>query len=288
MFSALDPQVSFAPLGSMTRLRSLDIRGRRCIMHVALRLSDSQVDELRAMHRLQKVSPPETTADSLRPLLRQPHDLQWQDISTLEQAVLYDDTAALLLQLPSLTKLYCRAECRRFDWLSGLPNLTDVHLTINQAGPAGRTQSLIAGLQCCTNMKALAIALHSCHSGDLDLTAAHLSDLPKPRLPQLRELEFLGLHIDSLSFLAQPPLTLQLSTLELLHCHQLPLAELRRVHALRGLKKLVLYHSFRKLLDEYGQSLYEPRSPSLLLPQLEKFIYFEPEDHIDVDSDDDD
>ena len=66
-----------------------------------------------------------------------------------------------------------------------------------------------------------------------------LTDL-LPRLPRLRELRLSFLHIYSLAFLAQPPLTSQLADLRLWSCEGLPPAELRHIHALLGLEKLEL------------------------------------------------
>ena len=105
------------------------------------------------------------------------------------------------------------------------------------------------------------------------LTAAHLADL-LPRLPRLRQLHLHRLSIDSLAFLSHPPLTDLLVALGLEDCAQLPLDELRHVHALRGLKTLRLCSSFTAPLDEHSQSLLTP--PSLLLPQLELFQYAAP------------
>jgi len=131
--------------------------------------------------------------------------------------------------------------------------------------PAGRADSLVAGLQCCTNIEIL--SLTNC----ADLTAAQLADL-LPRLPRLRELSLHRLSIDSLSFLAQPPLTSQLVQLWIFGCSQLPLAELRRVQSLRGLRKLRVGRSFTEPLDDQTQSLYRP--PSAVMPLLEEFLYW--------------
>ena len=111
------------------------------------------MDELRALPRLQKVFV-ETSTPLLRRLLRPPHDLQWQKISL--PSPLDGETAALLPQLPSLTKLGRRTTCLQFDWMRCLPSLTDVRLPFADAeDPAGCTESLVAGLQCCTNIEFL-------------------------------------------------------------------------------------------------------------------------------------
>ena len=95
-----------------------------------------------------------------------------------------------------------------------------------------------------------------------------------PRLPRLRELKLHILSIDSLSFLARLPMASQLSRLQLQHCHWLPVAELRHVHGLRGLKQLTLCQSFAAPLDEDSRSQLTP--PSAVLPLLAEFNYLGP------------
>jgi hypothetical protein len=258
-----DPQISFAPLAALPQLRIL-----RIYWSADGSLSDAHLDELRAMPRLHRLTVSKMNPETLRRLLRQPHDLQWKDISLPK--LLDDDTAALLPQLPSLTKIDVTVSCELFGWLRGLPNLARVDLTFAQpVGAEGRVPSLISGLGSGSNIEFLSLI------GCADLTAAQLAEL-LPRLPRLRELMLAGLPIDSLSFLAQPPLTDQLSELSLDRCHDLPLIELHHVHRLRGLKQLALWGSFTESMDGFCQSLYEP--PSLLLPRLEKFQYLSPSD----------
>ena len=52
---------------------------------------------------------------------------------------------------------------------------------------------------------------------------------------------------------------------------QLPLIELRHVHALRNLQSLNLDWSFLESMDSYSRSLFTP--PSVILPQLRSFDY---------------
>ena len=255
----LDSHLSFAPLAALPQLRSLDVRWSDDGS-----LSDAQADELRTMPRLHHLSLSFMTTDTLYRLLRQPHDLQWQQLPLLRP--LDDEAAALLPQLPSLTKIGAVVGCERFDWLRGLPNLTEVSLYL-RVHDAGRCASLVDGLRGCTNIEILKLV--DCP----DLTAAQLSDL-LPRLPRLQSLSFNYLDIDSLAFLAQPPMTDQLSSLTLWGCSDLPLSELHHLHALRGLKTLHLVASFTEWMDDHSQSLYKP--PSLLLPRLEEFCYVEP------------
>jgi len=246
-------QVSFAPLAASQQLRGLFIpRAER---------SDAQIDQLRALPHLQELNVRMSTP-LLRRLLRQPHDLRWQQISLPFR--LDDETATLLPQLPSLTRIDGRSTCDRFDWLRGLPSLTDVHLSFDRPM---RAAALVAGLQSCAQLRLLSL------SGCRELTAAQLTDL-LPRLPRLRELRLSFLPIDSLAFLAQPPLTSQLADLYLWSCEGLPPGELRHVHALLGLEKLELCLSFTVPLGAHDCALLTP--PSILLPQLKEFVYQAP------------
>ena len=104
------------------------------------------------------------------------------------------------------------------------------------------------------------------------LTAAHLADV-LPRLPRLQSLQLDNLGIDSLSFLAQPPLISQLSTLWLGYCTQLPAAELRHLHSLRNLRELDIYQSFSERIDPDCEWLTALQPPSTVLPLLQSFTY---------------
>ena len=202
----MDPQISFGPLTALPLLRRLRFVWAR---HQD-ELSDAQIDELREMPRLHQVEMAMTKAQ-LRRLLRQPHDLQWQQIPL--PYPLDDEFAALLLLLPSLTVLGSSPTCSNLEWLRGLPNLTDVDLVFSQREDvADRAAALVPGLQHCTNIEVLALSGSTVlleFSGCHDLTAAHLAEL-LPRLPRLRELRLIHLSIDSLAFLAQPVLASQL------------------------------------------------------------------------------
>lgn len=260
-----DPQISFAALATMPYLRELEINIHRRSLPV--NFSDVQVDELRTLPRLRKLTV-YMTDDMMRRLLRQTHRLQWQQIILPEQ--LNDEVATILTQLPTLTQLDCdisSPSCNHFLWLQQLPKLTEVHVSYDSEEPLSveRIVSLVSGLRCCINIEILKFSY--CDT----LTVAHLTDL-LPRLPRLLALHLYFCTIDSLSFLAQAPMTHQLLSFDISDCTQLPAAELRYVHALRGLKTLVLWRSFDAPLNDYCQSLYTP--PSLLLPRLETFTYY--------------
>jgi len=252
----MGPQISFAPLAALPLLRILDVWWPWSGWQAEF--SDAQVDQLRALPRLQQLRMPMTTP-LLRRLLRQPHTLQWQQISLPD--ALDVETAALLPQLPSLTAISGTAWCGDFGWLRRLPNLTDVSLAFGPANAAGHVDSLLAGLQSCAAIEILALDNFS------HLTAAHLADL-LPRLPRLRQLNLSRLDIGSLAFLAQPPMTSQLISLELRDCVFLPVAELRHVHSLRGLTALDSVRTFHLSLGDRSRS--QLTLPSALL-LLEKF-----------------
>lgn len=217
------------------------------------------------MPRLHTIGLPRMTTGLLRRLLRRPRDLQWQQITLPLQ--LDNGAAALLSQMPTLTKLDANSMvCTQFDWLHVLTDLTHVELRLQKPAVAGRAESLVAALQHCTKIRTLLLE-------GAEITHAHLTEL-MPLLPQLRQLELRKSGVSSLSFLAQQPMTQQLSTLHLDGCRQLPLTELRHVHSLRRLKVLGVVKSFNERMDSYSQSLYTP--PSVHMPQLDKFDYTEP------------
>ena len=188
--------------------------------------------------------------------------LQWQLIYLPSR--LDNEAAALLPQLPSLTAIvHGLVECERFDWLRGLPNLTDVSLT-HYSDAERRAASLVVGLRHCASVEILSL------SNFADLTPAHLAEL-LPRLPRLRELGLYKLSIASLAFLTQPPLTSQLGSLVLNYCRRLPPAELRHAHSLRGLRSLELRLSLTAPLGDDELALLAP--PSAALPRLEEFKF---------------
>ena len=257
----IDEQLSFAPLALLPLLRRFTI----VQPDNGPDLSDAQVAELRKMPLLEQLDVQPMSTPLLRRLLKQPHNLQWQHIGLPQQ--LDDDVAALLPQLPSLTQLGTPTvftTCSHFDFLRQLPKLIKIVLGLSESEDApGRFESLIGGLQCCTEIEVLTLV-------STEVTTAHLNELLS-RLPRLHTLALGYANITTLSFLAQPPMTVQLASLVLADCKRLPLTELRHVHALRGLETLALYQSFTASMDEHCQSLYTPPSP--LLPQLQKFKY---------------
>jgi len=264
ILKSMDPQISFAPLAALPQLRRLNIYSTSG--GAAIELSDAQVDELRALPQLHDLNIGMSTL-LMRRLLRPPHDLQWQRI--LVPYRMDDEAAFHLSQLPSLTEIDGVAvHCEIFEWLRRLPNLKRVEFNFEKAEEStALVESLVAGLACCTNIEFL--SLISCPV----LTAAQLADL-LPRLPRLRELELFNLSVNSLAFLAQPPLTDQLRTLRVAFCVRLPLTELRHVRALLNLEGLSLEESFDEPMDSHSQSLFTP--PSVLLPQLRSFVYNPP------------
>jgi hypothetical protein len=227
-------------------------------------LSDEQVDDLRALPRLQYLEVHGLSSPVLRRLLAQPHDLQWQRL--LPPLPLTDDDTALLPQLPSLTELKIDAEyLTNFDFLQRLPNLTSLDCRTDGTDPL-LPERLVAGLRPCANITDL--LLQNCHG----LTAAHLAEI-LAHLSRLQSLKLWRLGVDSLSFLAQAPLSSQLSRLVLWSCRQLPVAELRHVHSLRGLRELQIRTSFEEIMDPECDALAVLRPPSAALPLLRSFAF---------------
>ena len=260
------PRISFAPLSALPALRAVVVVWKPQSPSGAFEPSDAQVQHLCAIPLLTNLVIHPMSASLLRRLLAQPRDLQWQHVAL--PAGVDEETAALLPHLSSLTKIEEHLTCQRFDWLSGLPNLTDISLWLDALPTAeGRAASLVAGLAHCAAVTKLAL------SGAADLTAAHFAEL-LPLLPRLRFLKLVKLRVDSLGFLAQDPLTSQLISLVLSGCRRLPLAELSHVRTLRGLQHLALLESFTVPMDAHSLSLYE--APSAALPLLQAFQYRAP------------
>lgn len=260
----VDPQMSFAPLAPLTQLRRLSINWSGSVG-----LSTAHLDELRTIPHLQRLCATRMSTRMLRHLLRQPHNLQWQHVEIPACTPLTDESASLLVQLPSLTKLDGWSSCTRFDWLQQLPNLIVVDLGFKHDELSGTEwiESLVMGLQQCPSITSL--DLSQCRG----LTTAHLIRL-LPRLLQLHSLALVDIDIESLSFLTLEPMTRQLTSLGLWDCLKLSITELRHVHVLGALKSLTLENSFTSPLDQYSQLLLTP--PSIVLPKLDEFSYVPP------------
>lgn len=258
----LRSQHSFASLAELSSLCNLNIH----INCPVVKYSHAQVDELRALSWLTRFNVSGMTTSLLLRLLRQPHQLQWQDISLPK--ILKDESLTLLSRLSSLTEIDTVVSCGRFNWLQSLSNLMIIDIQFFGPFVDGRTESLVTGLQWCTAVKVLALRHVT------GLTDIHFMELLQ-RLPRLHSLNLFNLDIQSLSFLTQQPMTHQLTILQLSECTQLPLTELLKVHSLSRLEKLDLDQSFNVLMDANEQAIYTP--PSLVLPQLMLFRYAAPQ-----------
>jgi hypothetical protein len=261
----MDSLISFAPLAALPLLRHVAV-----VAHCdrVAGLTDEQADELRALPRLQSLDVNPISTALLRRLLAQPHELQWQHLPL--PWPLTDDDAALLPQLPSLTALSFSAESlSSFDFLHRLPNLASISCFCKfrpDSARAALPDPLVAALSRCANVTQLRV--EDC----LELTAAELADL-LPHLPRLQSLSLTDIGIDSLDFLAQPPMTGQLSSLTLSYCTRLPLAELRHLHELHGLRELSIDDSFNERVDPDCEALEALRPPSAALPLLRSFTF---------------
>jgi hypothetical protein len=253
---------SFQPLHALPLLNTLLVRSYRWED-----LSNAQIDELRAMPHLHTMSlNPE--ADLLRRLLRTPHSLQWKNVG--DEFRLDDECAALLLLLPSLTKLGGVFEADP-AFLQQLPNLEELELNLIYARSAPAPQLLLTALQGCSKLTSL--FLSSCR-----FTSEQMCAL----LPSLPALRHLTLHIvnivdllESLRCFSSGPITRTLTKLTLVDCRHpaLHLTELEHVHALTELRSLDIRSSFVEPLDAAAQEQYL-RRPSRILPKLSTFFYW--------------
>lgn len=256
--------ISFSPLVGLPQLHSLTIDWQD-----ETELTVMQMFEIRTMQHLRIVSMSHMTTNMLRTLLHKPHKLQWEKFTIPLSTPLTDDGAALLPQLPSLTAADFWVSCARFDWFHLLPHITCVDLGFEFSEPVGDewTDSLVSGLQRCVNIEILKLA----HCPNFK--SFHLTQL-LPRLPRLQELSLINVPIDSLSFLDQQPVKLQLSSFRLIDCSLPPINDLRYLHALQGLRFLSIQSSMAAPLDEYTRWLLSP--PSVALPMLHRFLYTPP------------
>ena len=234
-------------------------------------LSEVQVDELRGMRRLAVVAV-EPTADLMRRLLRQPHQLKWQRFGPIRRLLTSDECALLPALLPSLTRLDCVLESSTTDvsFLSpsvgvGLPHLRELELRCHGVSEAVTIGRLLPVLMECVGLAKL--ILDYCA-----FSSAHLEALI-PRLSELTHLTLIWAEkLDSLRFLSRGRITHTLTSLSLRHGRQMPLRELEHVHALKELRYLDIKRAFLEPLDDYTQHLYA-RPDSLLLPKLTHFSY---------------
>lgn len=257
-FGVLDSRTSFAALAGLPLLRDLSMYKKNWLSA----LSDTQIDELRALLQLQKLTGQSWSNSQLSRLVQGSHRSQLQNIGRITPDGLNEPTA-LLPQLPSLTTLECHGSTD-FAFLTRLPHLTHIELTCVTV--RARMDELVDGLRSCTKLKSLSIS--HCRA----LTAGHLAQILLP-LKSLKSLTFQNLDIESLSFLSVDPggVAKQLTTLRLICCKKLPLADLDHVVALRSLEMLAIQGSFTEPMDADRQTSF--RSPSRLMPTLTSFHY---------------
>jgi len=258
------PGISFAPLAEASALRELIFRTD----DRAALVDDTLLDALRAMPQLRvldcKLSPAEFDR-----LTHMPHQMQLQRCSV---PVPFDgQCCGAVTRLPSLTELVVYLQCKHADFLSQLPNLTDLrvgHWGFGNAVPVldcARVLRALSSLHRLTSLSLWGDELDD--SGGMQATSEQLAEC-LPQLPLLRSLTLSNqAQLESLEFLKTGPVTRTLTSLELKNFHmRLPVEELQHVNALSALETLTLENVFDEPLAESTQQLY--RRPSRLLPSL--------------------
>jgi hypothetical protein len=268
--------LAVAPLQQLLLLREL-------LLHVPTPLHVEQfAADLRALHWLHRlhIHLPFTAEQASRAslftaLLRDAPEeelraLQWRDFA-VDGIMFTDELTPLLLRLSSLECLEINlADCTRMDFLSALPRLTSLDLSLWCMKVAAWTNLLCAftsdGL---TRLRALKLHSGPCTSDDLAQLLSHtpsLTSLALCALPQASSLSFF-------SQLPQLAETLTQLTVECWHEWRLAAADLPPLLALQQLRELRLLHwsgHESDILSVADRAPFEQR-PCIVLPHLESF-----------------
>ncbi len=181
-----------------------------------------------------------------------------------------EEDAAALVTLPTLRKLTLVAvRLHHADFVQHLPALTSLTIgfIVEEGANAVDIPRVMAALQTCAQL----IELKLWGFSGFDYTSEQLASCLE-RMPRLQTLAVASCNaLHSLSFLAAGTLAATLTTLEIGNCNKrIPIAELHKVHALRGLRTLSLSpNTFDEPLSAFIQQLYTP--PSYVLPALTTF-----------------
>lgn len=260
-------QLSFAPLLHCPTLRILELTP---FLPSCRPLSETQMEELRALPRLDVFTCSSLSSSQLPRLLRLPHALQWKELSQsrstdMQQPMLrlsWEGAAALEL-LPSLTTLRLWSDCS-LDFLPTLKQLSTLQLYSDRML---ESQTLHAALRECTALTCLRLNNRPLNTDQFADVFRCMPELSSVELEFCRELKSLR------CFQNVPTLTsLELFTMPFRDMpNTMPLDEIEHLHGLLRLRVLGLENLFDEDLSASRRALYEP--PSALFPELVKFTY---------------
>jgi hypothetical protein len=250
-------------------LRFSGLHAAKSLEHFSLNLRDSwtedQINDLRELWWLGTLRLEYPTPALLERLLRQPHKLQWKELTDFDSYTMNFNECARMSLLPSLESFaaYLRG-AEDFDFLQRLPNLTRIRL--NVAGCFLPGDDLVAALRTCSRVTELQLSF-------CKLDSQRMCTL-LPGLPLLQRFTLEGERsLESLRCFAAGPICSTLTHLTLIDCKHAKMqpSELDHFHALRGLTHLHVLMPFTS--PPSALQLQQLTPPSVVLPKLVEFKY---------------
>ena len=234
-------QLDFTPLQSIKILRELGIEWH--IASADAQLTHAQLDQIRELPELDRISLPLLSSENLLYLLRSPHSLRWPEVPGYCNV---EEISEALATLP-LTRLKA-TPTRSFQFLEPLVNtLQQFTLNVYESTP---TSADVEGALCrCVHLTFLHLQVTRVCS----LSSAQLTTILRTT-PQLRELElYIMQGLDSLQFLAADGVP-QLTGLKLEHIEQMDLDEFDHIRAQTHLRSLTVQGVFNSPMDQMALS----------------------------------
>jgi hypothetical protein len=261
-----DSECSIEHLARTQTLRSLQLWD--AVDNQVLKLTNAQVDELRALPHLDSLFVANMDEPMMIRLLAQPHSLRWQELDGF-----FDVTAKmaeLLCSLPLTVLDAASLAMPHADFLMRMPQLTDLRLGSANTMPMDSAR-VFRTLGQCVQLQSLTLSGGGTDHA-LRLSNEHLASC----LPSLSSLHSLiiqtAAHLTTLSFLTLGHLPRTLTSLKLSDFERrLPSIEVKHLLSLRKLSKLRLRDVFDKELSEEGLLLFQPPVQSSLMPDLAVF-----------------
>lgn len=255
--------LSFAPLLDAVSLRHLWIQANG-----KAQPTSGHIDQLRSLSHVRTMAVAPLNAEALESLLRTPHQLQWQEISSIHH--MDSTTAASLSCLPTLTTLQAHI-CNTVSFLHSLPVLGTLDLEVTWDAIRA---AVVAGLACCPQLSSLCLRAQvtSAHMRTILDALPLLTSLTLDHCDRLESLSFFGSVDWSQRAGALAQLTIQDSSSTWLGRYsgsRLPVVSASALSCLRSLTSLTLKHAFVAPLD--SSTVRRMRPPSAEFPLLTHF-----------------
>lgn len=191
LWRSSDENLCYAPLRGCAALREIDLGFFADPANDEL--CNKQIADLRSLRSVEWMRWELMPQRIVRKLLAPPHALQWTTLQ-LDHACSIDDSIATQLRsLPTLTRLDGHFEGRSLSWLSALPRLQFLSLSVSHA--QADAVEFVASMHACTQMRELRLIGFPA-LGESQLASAlarmhGLASLSLDRMPQIRSLSFL-------------------------------------------------------------------------------------------------